>query len=208
MHTYLSCFSLLANEIIWRIVRSLIDCLPKPFREARQTYHSETFGRNSPTPRWKTCNALIDKYFRHAATLLYVNKRVREDALKEVSSSFYWNCEAHGGVWKVGNACPSAKEAEIFPLSSFFLLKQIMSHMPVLNFICTVTSSTIFIYTAITTISIVKFSMLEVFLCKTVNYCDSPRLGLYFALKTSKHQRTGRGETYFWQRSEWFFPSL
>ena len=120
MHTYLSCFSLLANEIIWRIVRSLIDCLPKQFRETRQTYYTETFARNSPTPRWKTCNALIDKYFRHAATLLYVNKRVREDALKEVSSSFYWNCEAHGGVWKVGRCRPiGEKGSNIFTILFF-----------------------------------------------------------------------------------------
>ena len=82
-HTYNSCFSLLANEIIWRIIRQFIDCLPREFREARQKYYA-TFGMRS-TPRWKTCNALTNQYFEHATTLLYVNKRVTEDAVKKVS---------------------------------------------------------------------------------------------------------------------------
>ena len=82
-HTYISCFSLLANEIIWRIVRNFIDCLPKEFREARQKYYA-TFELR-PTPKWKTCNALTDEYFTHATTLLYFNKRVTKDAVKKVS---------------------------------------------------------------------------------------------------------------------------
>ena len=83
IYTHFSRFSLLANEIIWSIVRTLIDNLPKAFREAQQKYYS-TYNMQ-PTPRWKTCYALTDKYFTHATTLLYVNKRVKDDALKEVS---------------------------------------------------------------------------------------------------------------------------
>ncbi|XP_028410306.1 endothelin-converting enzyme 2-like [Dendronephthya gigantea] len=83
---HISCFSLLANEIIWRIIRKFIDSLPKGFRKAREKYYA-TFGVR-PTPRWKACNDLTNQYFTHATTLLYVNKRVTEDALEKAAVMF------------------------------------------------------------------------------------------------------------------------
>ncbi|XP_028410305.1 endothelin-converting enzyme 2-like [Dendronephthya gigantea] len=78
--------SLLANEVIWSVVRTFIDNLPKAFRKARQEYYL-TYGLQT-TPRWKACNALADKYFTHATTLLFVNKHVKDDTLKKVADMF------------------------------------------------------------------------------------------------------------------------
>ena len=71
-------FSLLANEIIWNVIRGLINNLPVAFRAAQVKYTQRY------SPRWKTCNLLTDNYFTLATTLLYVNKHLPEDARKTV----------------------------------------------------------------------------------------------------------------------------
>ncbi|XP_028410317.1 endothelin-converting enzyme homolog isoform X2 [Dendronephthya gigantea] len=75
---------LLANEIIWNLIRGLVYNLPKPFRDAQEKY----FQLRTPTPRWKTCNALTDATFLYVTTLLYANKHLSEDAIKTAGEMF------------------------------------------------------------------------------------------------------------------------
>ncbi|XP_028410275.1 endothelin-converting enzyme homolog [Dendronephthya gigantea] len=78
--------SLLANEVIWKIVRTFIDNLPKAFGEKQMSYDASL--GVFPTPKWKKCIALADKYFTHATNLLYVNKSVKNDDLKKAAVMF------------------------------------------------------------------------------------------------------------------------
>ncbi|XP_028410335.1 endothelin-converting enzyme homolog [Dendronephthya gigantea] len=77
---------LLANEIIWNIVRAVIDSLPKAFREAQQSYYN-TFGLDS-NPRWKTCVRDTCDEYKDATTLLYVKQYITENALKTAIEMF------------------------------------------------------------------------------------------------------------------------
>ncbi|CAB4002267.1 RNA-directed DNA polymerase from mobile element jockey [Paramuricea clavata] len=74
--------SLLANEIIWNVIRGLISNLPVAFRAAQDKYTQRY------TPRWRICNLLTDNYFTFATTLLYVNKHLPEDARKTAAEMF------------------------------------------------------------------------------------------------------------------------
>ena len=76
-------FSLLANEIMWHVVRGLVDLLPLEFQQAEDKYRKDTTGFTFP--RWQTCNILTDGLFRFVTTLLYANKHLSEDARTTVS---------------------------------------------------------------------------------------------------------------------------
>ena len=72
--------SLLANQIIWNVIRGLIQTLPAPFRKAQAIYLKRT-----QYPRWRICNFLTNnKAFTFATTVLYANKHLSQSATETV----------------------------------------------------------------------------------------------------------------------------
>ncbi|CAB3985406.1 endothelin-converting enzyme homolog, partial [Paramuricea clavata] len=85
--------SLLANEIMWNVIRGFVQTLPKEYREAEDKYIKSSSGIT--IPRWRICNLLTDGLFQYVTTLLYVNRHLSEDArntaeemFKEIKSQF------------------------------------------------------------------------------------------------------------------------
>ena len=91
-------FSLLANEIIWNVIRDLINALPEPFREAQEKYIQSFANVKGTASRSQTCTRLTDSYFAYATALLFVNENLSEDArIKAVR--FYFNILLYvGGI--------------------------------------------------------------------------------------------------------------
>jgi hypothetical protein len=75
-------FSLLANEIMWNVIRGFVQTLPKEYREAEDKYIKSSSGMT--IPRWRTCNHFTDGLFQYVTTLLYVNRHLSEDARNTV----------------------------------------------------------------------------------------------------------------------------
>ncbi|CAB3996359.1 endothelin-converting enzyme 2-like isoform X2 [Paramuricea clavata] len=78
--------SLLANEIMWNVVRGFVQTLPKEYREAEDKYIKSSSGIT--IPRWRTCNLLTDGLFQYVTTLLYVNRHLSEDARNTAKEMF------------------------------------------------------------------------------------------------------------------------
>ncbi|CAB4016589.1 neprilysin, partial [Paramuricea clavata] len=85
--------SLLANEIMWNVIRGFVQTLPKEYREAEDKYIKSSSGIT--IPRWRICNHFTDGLFQYVTTLLYVNRHLSEDArstaeemFKEIKSQF------------------------------------------------------------------------------------------------------------------------
>ena len=82
--TSFSYLRLLANEIMWNVVRGFIDTLPEAFGEVQEEYIESIINTRRTVPRWKTCNRLANKYFEYVTTLLYVGAYLPEDATETV----------------------------------------------------------------------------------------------------------------------------
>ncbi|XP_028410352.1 endothelin-converting enzyme 1-like [Dendronephthya gigantea] len=72
--------SLLANTMMWNVIRGLLPTLPMSMRNAGEKYEKDEY-KKQPDPRWKTCLKLTKESFRYPATLLYVNEHVPEETL-------------------------------------------------------------------------------------------------------------------------------
>ena len=83
---YFYLFSLLANVIMWNVVRGLIHTLPAAFRDANAKYFKDYFKIDAPS-RWKKCCTLTDNAFQYATTLLYANEHLSEESLETVSNN-------------------------------------------------------------------------------------------------------------------------
>ena len=69
---------------MWNVVHSLIDILPKSFREAKNNFLQVITGVDSPKPRWRTCGSVTNTVFEYATALLFANNYLSEDARKRV----------------------------------------------------------------------------------------------------------------------------
>ncbi|CAB3983458.1 endothelin-converting enzyme 2-like isoform X2, partial [Paramuricea clavata] len=81
--------SLLANEIIWNVIRTLINALPEAFREAQEKYIQSFASIKRTASRWKTCTRLTDSYFAYATALLFVNENLSEAARIKAAAEMF-----------------------------------------------------------------------------------------------------------------------
>jgi predicted metalloendopeptidase len=76
----------LADEIMWNIIKTMITAMPKQFREAASELTAIATGIETPVPRWKICVSSTNTNFEYATALLYAEKYLSEEARERVSA--------------------------------------------------------------------------------------------------------------------------
>lgn len=67
-------FSILADYMVWDVIRSDIKWLSEPFRKANLKYLNETTGATSVQEHWKTCIEQVEENFYNLIAAAYVNE--------------------------------------------------------------------------------------------------------------------------------------
>lgn len=71
---------LLANYMIWRVVRQSMSLLGKRWRELSQSYSSITTGRQREEPRWEQCLGTVSGTLGTALSAMYVKNHFRTES--------------------------------------------------------------------------------------------------------------------------------
>ncbi|RWS14267.1 membrane metallo-endopeptidase-like 1 isoform X3 [Dinothrombium tinctorium] len=75
----------LANYLIWRLVRSSIDMMGKKWRKLYLEYSKATTGLEVQPPRWRTCIRIVWSEFGHAISAQYVREYFSKASKMRVS---------------------------------------------------------------------------------------------------------------------------
>ncbi|XP_015774671.1 PREDICTED: endothelin-converting enzyme 1-like [Acropora digitifera] len=89
---------ILANYMVWHLIKPLVDELSKPFRDASLELMKAEKGVEGNAPQWKTCVVKTDAVMGFATGYLYIkersgkiSKKEAEDMIAEIKKAFIGN---------------------------------------------------------------------------------------------------------------------
>ena len=79
---------ILANYMVWHLIKPLVTELSKPFRDASLEMLKEEKGVEGGAPTWKNCVTKTNSVMGFATGYLYIKERSGKSTKKEVGTTF------------------------------------------------------------------------------------------------------------------------
>ena len=80
-------FRVMANYLMWQVVRYFSSDLDSRFRDVFQEYRKSIIGTTDDDPRWQECLSISNHYLGMPFSLLYVDETFEGESKKSVRKS-------------------------------------------------------------------------------------------------------------------------